>query len=268
MAETLTSNYDWTKPDPGFSANTWGVTINSDLDKIDNQVFINSQRGVEIGTVVMYAGATAPTNWLICDGSILSTAAPYDKLFAAIGNAFNPPGTAAGSFALPNLANRMPLGAGRDILGTQGGGSPTGTFQYTITMANLPAHAHPITDLQHNHTLGQTPHGHSDSGHGHGITISQDPHSHGLDRLPLTSSSGTQGAAGPGWGFNATVTDTQQPAVHATIALGGANITSSNANLNLFAASTGINTTQAVGSGTPMNIVPPYSTLNFIIKFA
>jgi hypothetical protein len=41
LAETLTPNFGWTKPDPGASANTWGTTLNATTDKIDAQVFVN-----------------------------------------------------------------------------------------------------------------------------------------------------------------------------------------------------------------------------------
>ena len=43
VAETLTANYGWTKPDPGASANTWGDTLNKTTDKIDAQAFVNQQ---------------------------------------------------------------------------------------------------------------------------------------------------------------------------------------------------------------------------------
>lgn len=42
MADTLTSNYHWTKPEVGASPTTWGSKINSDLDAIDAQVFANA----------------------------------------------------------------------------------------------------------------------------------------------------------------------------------------------------------------------------------
>ena len=150
MAETLSPNYGWTKPDPGASANTWGATLNATTDKIDTQVYVNQQGMSPIGAVTMFAGATAPTNWLICDGRSLSTAAPYDKLFAVLQYAF---GGSGANFSLPNLVQNFPLGAGPNPVGTNGG-----AFAVTLATANLPAHAHSITDVAHNHGVNQWAH--------------------------------------------------------------------------------------------------------------
>jgi hypothetical protein len=46
VADSYTANYNWTKPDPGASDDTWGDKLNADLDAIDAQV-----RGIEDGVV-------------------------------------------------------------------------------------------------------------------------------------------------------------------------------------------------------------------------
>ena len=263
---TTTTNYTWQMPDPGASSNTWGDTLNKTTQAIDAQVFVNQQGLVPIGTIVMFGGATAPTNWLFCQGQQIDTTV-YAKLFAVIGNTFGGVGS-AGNFLLPNLGARFPIGPGINDQGVGTSlGEHTGSFGTPITVANLPSHAHPITDVAHTHTIDQTPHNHPDSGHVHpdgGST--QDAHTHTVPNAPLfTAGSGVPGGSGAQLGNQ--TTSSAQPALHISIGAGYAQNQPVNANVALEPSGTGLSTTQAVGSSVPLNVVPPFVCLNFIIKY-
>jgi microcystin-dependent protein len=62
------------------------------------------------GEVKMWAGATAPTGWLLCDGSEVSRTV-YATLFAIVGTAFGT-GNASTTFNLPDMRSRFPVGVG------------------------------------------------------------------------------------------------------------------------------------------------------------
>jgi len=66
------------------------------------------------GVVVMYGAATAPTGWLLCDGSAVSRTT-YARLFAIISTTF---GTGDGSttFNLPDFRGIFPAGAGSQTI--------------------------------------------------------------------------------------------------------------------------------------------------------
>ena len=172
MAETTTVNFAWTKPDPGASANTWGATLNATTDKIDAVAWAAQQAGVPVGTMVMFGGAAAPTNWMLCNGASLNTAT-YAALFAVIGYAFGGSGV---NFNLPNLTQKFPIGAGPNPLGQSGG-----AFAVALSIANMPAHNHPASQDahahyvdNHTHTASQAAHNHGDAGHTHGASAWQD----------------------------------------------------------------------------------------------
>jgi len=59
------------------------------------------------GMVIPYAGAAAPSGWLLCAGQSLATA-NYTALFAVIGYTF---GGGGANFTLPDLRGSFPLGA-------------------------------------------------------------------------------------------------------------------------------------------------------------
>lgn len=92
----------------------------TDLNDIKNVINTNTP----VGSISMYAGSTAPSGWLICDGSAVSRT-DYADLFSVIGTTY---GTGNGSttFNLPNLKGRVPVGIDSsdttfDTLGETGG---------------------------------------------------------------------------------------------------------------------------------------------------
>lgn len=66
-----------------------------------------------IGAIQSYGGETAPTGWLICDGSTLSRT-DYAELFAVIGINFGE-GDGETTFNIPDLRECVPVGAGKNI---------------------------------------------------------------------------------------------------------------------------------------------------------
>lgn len=96
------------------------------------------------GVVVDYAGSSAPTGWLLCDGSAVSRTT-YANLFAAIGTTWGA-GDGSTTFNLPNLARRVTVGSGGTGSSTLANtlGSTGGEEAHLLTAAEsgLPAHSH------------------------------------------------------------------------------------------------------------------------------
>lgn len=111
------------------------------------------------GVMMAYGGTSAPSGWLLCDGSAVSRTT-YSTLYAIVGTAFGV-GDGSTTFNLPDLRGRVPVGkdnmggsaasrmttAGSGVDGLTLGASG-GAQTHTLTTAQLASHSH-----SHSHTL-------------------------------------------------------------------------------------------------------------------
>ena len=103
---------------------------------------IDSYAGADpfLGEITLFAGNFAPRGWAFCDGQLLQVN-QYSALFSILGTTYG--GDGRTTFGLPDLRGRVPVHAGTGPglsprrLGEQGG-----TERHTLSVAELPSHAH------------------------------------------------------------------------------------------------------------------------------
>lgn len=192
--------------------------------------FVASVPAVPVGVMEAFAGSSAPTGWLLCDGTAVSRTT-YSNLFSVISTTYGV-GDGSTTFGLPDMRGRVPMGAGTgNQLNASGSGAITGGTAMTaraagvfggeethlLSSAEIPAHTHPVSDPGHNHGAIAT------AGSGGGATVA-------------------------GW------------------TVGGA----SGANNTNFAytgsSTTGLTVSNNTGGGGRHAVVPPFVVLNYVIK--
>jgi microcystin-dependent protein len=259
MADTQTPNYGWIQPQIGGDPTTWGNILNNNTALIDAQVFANESGVPPVGSGALWFTETPPPNWLICDGSSLSTTT-YNALFTVIGYRW---GGSGANFNLPPLQNVFPFGAGALAALAASGGEAA----HALTWAETGPHYHNVPDPGHAHAAYQGAHAHAIATGGHAHGVHTGAHAHGGVAVGLT----TPGAIAGGVSGNLLMgnTSTVGDLGGSTDAVGnlGGNTDTQQPGVVVEGAYTGISTTDEQGSGVPHNNIPPFVAINFIIRY-
>jgi microcystin-dependent protein len=102
-------------------------------------VYASIGTGSPVGSVIAFAGASAPVGWLICDGSTFSSTT-YPLLAAVVGDLF---GVHSGTtYYLPDLRKRVPVGKDTSDTDFNAIGKTGGEKNHTLTNAEMPTHSH------------------------------------------------------------------------------------------------------------------------------
>jgi microcystin-dependent protein len=93
-----------------------------------------------VGEIRLFGGNFAPAGWMTCDGQLLAIS-QYDVLFQLIGTTYG--GDGVTTFALPNLAARVPIHQGSNGTTNYNVGDNGGVTSVTLTLNQIPVHTHP-----------------------------------------------------------------------------------------------------------------------------
>lgn len=105
-----------------------------------------------VGVISAFAGSTAPSGYLLCDGSQVSRTT-YSSLFAIIGTTYGV-GNGTTTFNLPDLRSRTIVGAGQGAsLTNRTLASIGGIESKTLAVTEIPSHSHSINDPGHRHNI-------------------------------------------------------------------------------------------------------------------
>ena len=190
------------------------------------------------GSVFDFGGTTAPSGFLVCDGSSYLTAT-YPALYLAIGTTWGGTGGTSGTFNVPNLQRKVTIGAGGTAVGPVANtvGATGGEETHVLSLAEMASHRHTFSGTTSAMSANAT-HSHSDSGHTHPIPVG------GIAANQTSSGSNSAGLA-------ATNTST-----------GYANLSTA----NIDHTHTYSGTTSGVGTSTAHNNMQPSAVMLKVIK--
>ena len=198
------------------------------------------------GSIYMYAGSTAPSGFLICDGSAVSRAT-YSALFDAIGTTFGA-GDGSTTFQLPDLSGRVAVGrsVNRHL------GSFGGEESHVLISDEMATHDHEYPQ-----------HGHSNT-----ISVSTPILTHTVSQQPAynyNNPSGSQNVSTSAAADRTSYGSTSATNASRTTDLSIADHPATSCSMSGGVLDSDPSTTDSTGSGTAHNNMQPYVVMNYII---
>jgi microcystin-dependent protein len=188
--------------------------------------------GLPAGSIIQWSTNTAPANWLMANGALVSRAT-YASLYATIGTTYGV-GDGSTTFALPDLRGRVAVGKDAGTFATLG--AKAGAETVTLTQAQTPSHTHTYS----------------------GTSSSTGDHTHTYSifyKLANDTVRGVNGDAIVGGQYSGT------QGYYNGIPNGTTNASSIGNHAHTFSG-----TTSSIGSDAAHNNLQPYIVLNYIIK--
>ncbi|CAB4134035.1 Phage tail collar domain containing protein, partial [uncultured Caudovirales phage] len=125
--------------------NTNPTTVDAQLTLLTNA----AEAAVPSGTIIDFAGSSAPSGFLVCDGSAVSRST-YTTLFSAIGTIWGE-GDGSTTFNLPALPRTVTMGSGgtgTEVIGNEVGDT-TGSLEIEnlTDISQIPLHSHTASNV-------------------------------------------------------------------------------------------------------------------------
>lgn len=292
----------------GSGASVVGTTTTQALSNktlnspVINSPSFNSGGLAPVGSIMQFAGSSAPTGWLLCDGAAVGRVT-YAALFGVVSTTYGV-GDNSTTFNLPNLKGKVVVGLDStqtefDAL-AETGGAKTHTHNASSTTGSSGSHQHTTTDHSHNtadHSHNTADHSHY-ADHSHSVNpgsaaTSSDSHSHSTNTNSAAVAKASSGNTSPTFSTinhtHNTNSDSHSHTVNIAtftsanangygVTTGGANAgnTTSGASAgNTTGGASDGNTTSPEGSHTHTastivdidSSLQPYIVLNYIIKY-
>ena len=146
-----------------YPTGTDPVDVQADVERLAKAIDTDVAGFMPIGSMMMYAGDTAPTNYQLCRGQALSRTS-YATLFTVIGTRYGA-GDGTSTFNVPDMRGRGPIG-------TNTGTNPDPIVKNYFSGGPGEKYGSPAPQLlNHDHNVsirtgGETGHYHSDQGTG------------------------------------------------------------------------------------------------------
>ena len=154
----------------GITFNLAGATTSQVLTYASSSTSFVPTTETPVGTIVMHAGSSVPSGWLLCNGQqVLSSS----SLGTVLGTKFNTGGETAGNVRVPNLVSKIPIGMTSNTANSlTSSTSSSDTFNHSHTSGYGTNGV--AVSLAHSHTSD------GDGAHSHSVTSDdKGTHTHG-----------------------------------------------------------------------------------------